>query len=89
MQDFENAVAKRFRSQLADRGVTGVAAEIMVSDLIEKLPQVKMWSKVSNDIEEMWIKANPQLAGDAIRYGYLDPSSLRTAEKSVLVGGAQ
>jgi hypothetical protein len=89
VDDFEKDASKQLRDRLAQRGITGVQADIIVNDIVSQLPPVKLWSAVSNDVEQAWIIQNRTLAADAVRYGYTNMDTLRNVEKLAVMGGAR
>lgn len=86
VDDFSRAVSGRIKQRLAERGITDEATiEIITNDVMDGIPAIKVWSEISNDVEEAWIQANVDLAKEAVKYGYLKPGSLRTGEKGAII----
>lgn len=75
------------RQTVLARGLDPARTEIIVNDIFDGLQPVQVWRQVSNDVEELWINANLDLARDALRAGYLKPGSLRSDEEAALLAG--
>jgi hypothetical protein len=86
--DFETSFRERIIERLTEQGVTDPAAQrIVVEDMLGKLEPLKVWSDISNEIEEAWITKNADLARRAYGVGYLG-SSLRKDEEAAILGAA-
>lgn len=78
-------IRKTMITELSAQGLNRGQIDLLTSQVLEKLPQLKMWSEASNKLEEAWILTNPALASQAIEYGYLNPEFLRKAEKGAVL----
>lgn len=86
-QQFENELRSRIRDRLVERGVTSRAAQTILTDrIIDDIEVLKVWSQVSNDVEEAWILANAELATEAVEMGYL--GNLRADEEQAILTAA-
>lgn len=86
VDEFRADIRTKVRNKLSERGIdpNSATANILTQDILEQIPQLKVWTDVSNQVEQGWIEANPELAARAYKWGYI--SSLRNDERAAIMG---
>lgn len=88
-EDYRADFTKNIRERLAQRGVTGAEADIIADGIVEELPFLKMWTDISNEIEQGWILTNRKLAASAVEYGFAKTGGLRNIEEIAVMAGSR
>lgn len=85
VDEFRSALRGEIVRTLSAQGIdpASATAKSVVDDVLGQIPQLKVWSDVSNDVEQAWIQANPDLAARAYAVGLI--KSLRNDERSAIM----
>lgn len=89
-RDFEADVRKRVAKRLRDRGLRGDGQiDIIIGRVMGGLEPLQVMSDVTNDVQQAWIETNPDLASQAVAFGYIRTPLRGDEDAAILAAGTR